>query len=399
MNNLQELIDALAAELGRPVLIGDRHWHQLAYSTHAGGHVDEVRIESLLRRESPADVASWLELLQLQDAEWFARVPANPSFSMEERVCVPVRWQNLVLGYLWLIDAPRRLSTDEIQAALRCASEAGLLLYRLRLLESADRARERELVHQLLSGAEADREGAARQLVEGGFLEPDSSFTVVVLQASHAGLPLLDHIRVLLTDSLEQARRGLPPHGLATYIADSEVVAVLVCQSGADLAVRLELLFDKARASLALEDGWEPIVGAGNPRSSLADAYAAYREAGHAARLATTIPTLGPIAPWSSLGAYRTISALIDGAAPGIALPESLERLLASPESDVLVLTLDSYLEHAGDAQSAAAALFVHRSTLYNRLRRVEQIAEVDLRSGDARLELQLGLRLWRMSR
>jgi DNA-binding PucR family transcriptional regulator len=58
------------------------------------------------------------------------------------------------------------------------------------------------------------------------------------------------------------------------------------------------------------------------------------------------------------------------------------------------VETLEAYLDRAGDAQAAAAALFVHRTTLYHRLRRIERIAGVDLRDGDDRLLLHMALRL-----
>ena len=56
--------------------------------------------------------------------------------------------------------------------------------------------------------------------------------------------------------------------------------------------------------------------------------------------------------------------------------------------------TLEAYLDRAGDAQAAAAALFIHRTTLYHRLRRIERIAGVDLRDGDDRLLLHMALRL-----
>jgi hypothetical protein len=45
-----------------------------------------------------------------------------------------------------------------------------------------------------------------------------------------------------------------------------------------------------------------------------------------------------------------------------------------------------------------ARELFIHRSSLYNRLHRVEELSGIDMRSGADRLTLHLGLRLWRLS-
>jgi DNA-binding PucR family transcriptional regulator len=46
----------------------------------------------------------------------------------------------------------------------------------------------------------------------------------------------------------------------------------------------------------------------------------------------------------------------------------------------------------------AAAELNLHRSTLFNRVNRIQEVAGVNLQSGSDRLELHLGIRLWRMS-
>ena len=39
------------------------------------------------------------------------------------------------------------------------------------------------------------------------------------------------------------------------------------------------------------------------------------------------------------------------------------------------MLTLETYLDHAGDVKSTAAELWLHRTSLYYRLRRVEEVA------------------------
>jgi len=49
--------------------------------------------------------------------------------------------------------------------------------------------------------------------------------------------------------------------------------------------------------------------------------------------------------------------------------------------------TAETFLDLAGDVQATAARLFVHRTTLYQRLDRIDQLYKLDLRrSGDHRL-------------
>ena len=61
-------------------------------------------------------------------------------------------------------------------------------------------------------------------------------------------------------------------------------------------------------------------------------------------------------------------------------------------------MTLEAYLDLAGDARATAEALSLHRATMYYRLNRIEEITGARLKTGDDRLALHLGLRLARLS-
>ncbi|HYI18135.1 MAG TPA: helix-turn-helix domain-containing protein [Solirubrobacteraceae bacterium] len=124
------------------------------------------------------------------------------------------------------------------------------------------------------------------------------------------------------------------------------------------------------------------VLGASAPRDRLEAVPAALQEA----RLAASLRGRGRVVRWERLGALQLLAPLA-----GAPVPEPLARLLPHPE---LVETLEAYLDRAGDAQAAAAALFIHRTTLYHRLRRIERIAGADLRDGDDRLLLHMALRL-----
>jgi sugar diacid utilization regulator len=144
--------------------------------------------------------------------------------------------------------------------------------------------------------------------------------------------------------------------------------------------------------------GWSAVIGVGGARRSPAQLHESHIEAQHAVRLGGTVPSLGPVVRWSSLGAYRTLASVVGTRDVSRMVPACVRRLLASDDAAKLVMTLETYLERGGDARATVDALYIHRSSLYQRLHRIEDIAGIDLRSGDARLELQLGLRLWRMS-
>jgi sugar diacid utilization regulator len=398
IGDLQALVDALAGDLGRPLGVDDRHFRAVAYSSHADA-VDRVRAASILQREAPREVIAWLQSLGVQDADAYVRVPANAAIGMAARVCVPIRFDGTLLGYLWLFDEPEPLRDEELAEALRCAGEIGVALYRMRRLEHKDREREGELLERLVGRrAGADAAVVAEELLRDGFLATAGAYAVIVLQALHAeGRAVPDEVRVRLAAAAEHVRRGVAPHHLLILVTGEQVVGVLSCTDAGELDRRGRALAAAVARNLVDSSGWSALVAAGGETGAAGGLPASHAQAQRALQVGRAVGDLGPFVRWSQLGAYGTLAALLGDADPAPLVPDAMRRLLASPEAPTLVPTLERYLDLGGDARAAAEALFVHRSSLYGRLHRIEQVADVDLRSGEVRLELHLGLRLWRL--
>ncbi|MCC8245923.1 helix-turn-helix domain-containing protein [Saccharothrix luteola] len=113
---------------------------------------------------------------------------------------------------------------------------------------------------------------------------------------------------------------------------------------------------------------------------------AAYQQALAAAELARLDPALPDRVRWSELGAYR----LLLGASP--------DEVVAGL-SDVLLRTLEVYLDCGCEVRAAAERLHLHRTSLYYRLGRIAELTGRDLADGGARLELHLALKLVRLAR
>lgn len=399
MNEVQALVDALAAELRRPTGVDDQRFRAIAYSSHSEA-VDPVRVASILEREAPSAVREWLESLGVGRAEGPLRVSANPELAMSARVCLPLRFNDAPLGYLWLIDEPEPLTDAQLEEAERYAAELQVALYRERLLERDRRHRERELLALLFqSGPGEDPARAAAELVEGGHLLRAPAYAVLVLGAHSAErveVPAEIHLR--LVDAAERLRRAVAPRHALVWGEGPPVAVILAGESG-EVERRGRALAALAAESIGDADGWSALVSSGEERASASALPQAFAEARAAAAAAPALGSESAFVPWSALGANRTLVELLgDRDDVGGMLPSSFERLLASDEAGSLVATLERYLDLGGDARAAAEALHLHRSSLYARLHRIEEIAGVDLHSGEDRLELHLALRLWRLA-
>mgnify|MGYP001055500078 CR=1 FL=1 len=401
-SELQRLVDSLAARLDRAVVLEDRRQRLLAYSQH-DEPMDSVRRDSILQRQTTPEVMGWLRRFGITDAEKPLRIPANPALDLLPRVCIPVRHQDLLLGFLWFIDADESMTTEEIDLAATVANDFALALYRENLVEELAQRHEHEAVRNLLLSDPEARRHAAAELIDSGIVANGPVTALVVRPVFAEGTPPdAELVRLAIEHSLVQAKRhggyrqtlNLPrfDHGLLLAVSSSSEAAVPVSTYGRVLVKTME----KALGSGA---GLERVVvGVGEPQDELAQADRSYEQARQAAHVAASLPGLGPVADWSELGVYRALAQLSADQVGITLLHPGLVALLDDAENHSLAQTLETYLDLAGNAQATAKALRLHRATLYYRLQRIEDLTSADLKDGNDRLTLHLGLKLARLN-
>ena len=353
----QDLIDEVSALLEAPATLEDRDFNLIAFCAHEGP-LDPVRTSSILSRRSSADVRSWFEGFGIAKAEGPLRTPADPESGVLARLCLPVRHDGVTYGYLWLLDDGRiTLGDPRLPEAMTAAGHAGLLLAE-RARTAAAPARAFGL---LLSESAADRAEGERALQATGHPAAGSPFAVAVVHG---------------------ATTKLPPYGtIAHHPHPDELALLLPLRDVADLT--------PAKTALRRFTGPSTVVGLGGARTRSGEVRVAWEEAQAAARVAAGLST--PLACWDELGPYRMLAQLPSGA------PDPAVRPLLDPAHADLLQTVETYLDQAGHAQRTAAALSIHRQTLYYRLSRVEALTGLDLDSGADRLLLHLAIKAARL--
>ena len=375
---MQEIVDALSVRLGRPVLVDDPDLRPLAYSMQFGA-LDSVRTASILGRTAPDSARDALFGHGIRTATEPVRIPAHPAIGMEARVCIPILRGNRRLGYLWLIE-DRPLADDELRLARGAASEAASVLQSEADTQLDRRRREQELIAALLS-SDTRAAAAAAAVLEGDHYLPQRPLMVCVGASGDASVML---------DALDRFRARVP----AKHSLCGEVGGRPTCIVGAQAVMRGAQLAEALRSVLPDPEADGVHVGEGDAVGELVQAPGSYRRALAALRVAADRGE--PVARWEDLRAYRLLTALPASTLDD--MPAGL-RVLLDGSHDQLVLTLETYLDHGGDVKSTAAELWLHRTSLYYRLRRVEEVAGVDLSRGEDRLLCHVALRLARLQR
>jgi len=398
---LQDIVDDLAARTGRGIDVEDRRFRLLAYSAHTGD-LDDVRRDTILRRQASPEVAAWLTAEGVHRAEGVLRIAPNPDVGGWARACVPVRDGTVLLGFVWVLDEPP-LTPDELRAITGALPELAPALARRRREEDAGREAEAAAVAALLDpGADAPgRANAAREL--RGLGVRDGPAAAVALLPAEGSADLLDAIR-----------RRLPARAAAAWPAGGVLLAVGVAPLVLTEAVAGELrradeaadavADGRARADAAdvVADGHpraDPpgrVAGVGDPAAALEDAADSAGQAALAAWTATRLRAAGPVALHAGLGPLALLSRIARDHPETARQAEAaaLRAIRSAPDGAELAATLLAFLDAGGDAARAAERLGVHRATLYRRLRRAEALGGIDMADGRRRLELHNALLL-----
>ena len=404
MSDVQDVVDALAAAIHRPVTLEEPSYRLIAHSGPPTP-MDQVRLASVLGRRAEPWVVAHFERFGIAEASGRVEVPADGEHGLLPRWCVPVRHRSALLAYLWVLlgDAPAH-DPDEIALVERAAVDLGLLLDG----ERFSRRVATQLLRQLLSSAGApDADEIERELHTDGAWAHRGPAVVLVAAASSAGAGPsagagVDRVDLDIGDALGEALVEIVhalPSATALHLSRAdEAVLVVAVRDATTSAPVVAALAEQFAQRTARHLGAPAIVAVGEVVDRLAAARDSLRTAHLALRVGLALPGLGPVVTWSALGVFRALALVPQGDIVPLALDERVRALLANGD-DTLAATAETYLDRAGDAQATAAALHVHRATLYHRLDRLRETTGLDLRQGDDRLVLHLGLKLARLRR
>ncbi|WP_432162992.1 PucR family transcriptional regulator [Streptomyces tendae] len=396
LEELQRVVETLAHRLGRAVAVDDLDFRLLAYSAHLD-EGDEWRARVILNREAPAEALRWLRRQRLGRETGPVRLPADEDLGIMPRVVVPVLYQDVRFGYLWLLDAEGSLTDEQLGLASEAAADAGAICFRERVVSHLRAAREGELVRDLLSEDERVRGMASARLVEGGLFALRGDVTVVVarpLPVSAEGVDEDD--RMALQAALNTVSARLGDRGSLRLVRPDHVVLVMPSAALRRSPELPQTLRTTSLERLGRSAKWRDVhVATGSPARRLDDAVTSYGQALDALRVAEVVPSFAPLVAHEALGIYALLAGQPFDQLGTYGVHPAVRRLLEADRE--LFTTAELYLDKAGDARATAVELGLHRASVYHRVRRIEDVTELDLSDGQHRLLLHLGIKVSRL--
>lgn len=391
---LQELVDGLAETLRRSVAIDDPSMRLIVASRHFGDE-DPVRVGSILNRDVPAEVREHGFTQGISDWHRPGRTRGSARLQLKDRVCAPVWCHGVLLGFLWLIDDDHTLTAEQVVAAGEVAEQAGLVLYRRRLLAERDRSRMERLLRDLLSADSSVQIQAAEQVAEMyQMARPAVEIAAVSVDAGTS--ESIAEIELELVAALERWARAATADTVL-WLADGVQGLLLGAAPAREGLGQFRRGAERLREDLASAGRMRCVVGLSAVVFGWTSIPAAYTQAMDAVLVARRSASNESVLAWPDLGGYGFLMALTRHAPPPYDGLEAADLLMESDPSGALLETAEHYLDCAGAARRTAAALHIHRSTLYYRLRRIAEVTGLDLQGGQDRLTLHLAVAMKRL--
>jgi sugar diacid utilization regulator len=298
----------------------------------------------------------------------------------KDRIIALAQSHGEVLGVLALVDASHRAGRGATYVIERGAEALALELAHQQSLAEAELRLRRDLVDDLINGTD-DESAFARSDAVGHDLRRPHCVAVVQWHdqtADNAVAAAVDRSAARLAMPYLSARRS----GMVVLLVDGRPQG--------------EALYAAVSAELDSANG---AIGIGRRCETPREFPRSFREAVRALRVRQMSRTPFGVTAFDELGIYRIL-----GTGEGAREVERFVWEWLGPLVDYdtrrhsdLVGTLSRYLECGGNYDTTAAALVIHRSTLRYRLQRIREITGRDLSDVDARFNLHVATRAWKI--
>jgi hypothetical protein len=384
IGDLFALANSVAAMVGGAVAIEDPQRRVIAYSSLPDQPIDEARQQGILGRQVPQLLGNDDLYRDLQRAPGVLRRPASDG--VLPRLAVAVRSGPEVLGSIWVVES-MPLGPEAEQALLDAGRLAALHLLRARAGGDIERRARGELLRGLLDGRSSPDLAAAR-------LGLDVARSVVVLGFSLPEQTAADDLDAEAVADLVQLQCAAVRPRTSVLVQLGTVYALLPLDETVSRARLVQLgqaVIDRARAALRVElrgAVGATVSGLHDVVRSRTDVDAVLRLLGRGAgaEVATVEDALPQVVLLDLQGHLHS--------SPHLRLP-AVERMLAhdAAQATPYAQSVLAYLAANADVPTAAASVSVHPNTFRYRLRRVQELFELDLDDPDVRLVTWLQLR------
>ncbi|MBV8084098.1 MAG: helix-turn-helix domain-containing protein [Chloroflexi bacterium] len=395
-DGLDSIVVTLSHLLSRPVLVQDRFFKLLAASE---GCEEELAVAEAF--EDPKVAASVRRIVQEHRP---AELPAFEELGMaNSRVMAPIVVGTEMVGFLSILATERPIEDMDFTTAEHASTVLALEVMKERTAFAVENRLKGNFTEDLLSGSFSDERSMLARARHLGYnlaqhyhlllVEPDDSLP---MHARRRGEPDGSRLRGDIEEIVQGFVQKSAPGSIVATKGPGVVVLVPEAFTGTQQGA-IETLAQNLHARVTQVLTEMPIsIGAGRLCKSIPDFAESFNEARNALDIMRRCHKKNQVTFFQGLGVYRLFSLIEDRDELLKLAEQTLGPLLEydRQHATTLVRTLGYYLESGRNLESSAREMFIHVNTLKYRLKRIQEIARLDLNSPEQRFNVHLAVKI-----
>ncbi len=390
--DLFALANAIAYSVGGATSIEDHNGRMFGYSNLPHQRIDEIRLHSITERQTPVREGDAENYLRVRNSEKPLHFQSdNPIHA--SRLAMSVRAGGELLGMIWVLDWDPPLRKGAVQALEDAATVTALHLLQIRQQENGRQWNRSEVLAQLLAGRIGP--AAASALVGLPAATPTTVLAISAESAEYADeTPELGLARTI--NMINLYCEAWHPRALATSM-DDRIYAVMPAHRSTPRGRTLLRFAQEVSDTVRRTTGVTLRIGIGPTTDDLEGLADSRRLAD---MTLTALLNTASDENVAAIEAMRSRVVLDELAAVGtlnLSLPgDPLEAIRDHDRerNTTYAESLLAYLDAFGDTSKGAKTLSIHENTLRYRIRRLEELFDLDLDDPEVRLVAWLQLRL-----
>ncbi len=393
-DRLEEFADLISEALQCPITIEDANHRLLAYSTH-DERTDPARISTIISRRVPEKVINqlWKEgiIPALHQTKEPIRVKNINEIGLGRRIAVSIWLKEEVIGYIWALEIDKVLTEHELGLLRKAADSVKNKLLQLQARKNKKEERFQEFFWQLLTG-HLNRQEEIIEHFHTLQITPQNYFSILVFQ-------------------FQQNIASKDEHNIAYFFKTSKRLEILLYTIDQNKLILLVSALSKDKLQVALDHFIKKFKNQMNERfrisklepacSNLYDDYQKIKRAYQEALTVLSIKEKFPfetknIDNYQKLGIYQYFDLLLEKRKRENYENHSIKMLAEydKKHQSNLVETLEVFLNNDTNMNETAKKLNVHVNTLIYRLKRISEIADINLKDPNEKILLFLDLKL-----
>ncbi|MGN1385071.1 MAG: PucR family transcriptional regulator [Bacillus sp. (in: firmicutes)] len=388
--DLTEFVDRISTVLGCPVTLEDAHHQLLAYSIH-DDLSDPVRISTIVTRRVPEKIINslWKEGFMpalLQENEPII-VPSLNDVEFGTRAAISIKKNEEVLGFIWALQSREAFTEDNMTFLKFAAKEGKNQLLQAQRKKKPHLENHQEFLWQLLTGHFQSEEKITQSCLQLSLVLP-APYSIVVFHFP-------SDITQATEKSISYMLSTTQTIKAALYTIDQRRLIILAGVAAPDdFSQALTEFIQAFILQMKMRFEIDSIQGAcGHIYETYIQARSSYDEALYTLSLQQAFPEAKHrLINYGTIGLYQYMKTLHKH-------PINSSAWLSLTDYDQknhtqLISTLETFLKYDGNLYETAEHLHVHVNTIHYRIKRISEIAQVDLKDPLIKTALLLELLL-----